>query len=78
MNTLIPVQPIRYKQFVSIIAAQFVVFFPHVFHLPVLFSVLTFITLIGLWLMARRRKIFHSQPPKFYQYIIVTAGLAII
>lgn len=78
MNALIPVQPIRYRQFVSIIAAQFVVFFPHVFHLPVLFSVLAFITLMGLWLMARRRKIFHSQPPKFYQYIIVTAGLAII
>ena len=78
MSTLIPPQPIRYKQFVSIIAAQFIIFFPHVFHLPVLFSVLTFITLAGLWLMARRQKVFHPQPPKYYQYIIVAAGLAII
>lgn len=78
MSSLIPAQPIRDKQFISIIVAQFVVFFPHVFHLPVLFSVLTFITLIGLWLMARRQKIFNPQPPKFYQYIVVTAGLAII
>ncbi|RYY79896.1 MAG: DUF3488 domain-containing protein [Moraxellaceae bacterium] len=78
MSTLIPPQPIRYKQFISIIAAQFVVFVPHVFHLPVLFSVLSFITLSGLWLMARRRKIFNPQPPKYYQYIVVAIGLSII
>lgn len=78
MNALIPPQPVRHKQFSSIITAQFVVFFPHVFHLPGLFSVLAFVTLVGLWLMPRRQKVFHPQPAKYYQYLIVAAGLAII
>ena len=67
MNHIVPSQPISYKQFIVIIAAQFVVLLPHIAHLPPLFSGLGFLTLIGLTFMAKRRKNigFNPQPPRF-------------
>ena len=76
----IPQQPVSYKQFIVIVAAQFVVLLPHIAHLPPLFSGLGFLTLIGLILMARRRKNvgFNPQPPRIFQYGVVLIGLSII
>lgn len=80
MNHIVPSQPISYKQFIVIIAAQFVVLLPHIAHLPPLFSGLGFLTLIGLTFMAKRRKNigFNPQPPRFFQYAVVLLGLSII
>ena len=80
MPELIPVQPVSYKQFMVIIAAQFVVLFPHLSHLPPLFSALAFLTLLGLILMAKARKTlsFNPQPSRIFQYTVVLLGLGII
>ena len=80
MSEIIPSQPVSYKQFMVIIAAQFVVLLPHVAHLPVLFSALAGLTLVGLAIMAKRRHGtgFNPQPPRLFQYAVVLLGLGII
>ncbi len=76
----IPPQPVSYKQFIIIVAAQFVVLLPHLSHLPPLYSALSFIALCGLLIMARQRNhvSFNPQPPRIFQYGVVLLGLAII
>lgn len=70
--------PINQRQYIAVIAAQFLVFLPHLGHLPVLYSILAFISLTGLLIVAKKRQVFKPQIPRFIQYSAVLTGLAII
>jgi transglutaminase-like putative cysteine protease len=84
MMTKIPTPTLTRAQCWSLVLVQFVVVFPHIFHLPIIFSVLCFLTLSALLLVIKKNKTgsqaqsFQAKPVKFAQVVVVCIGLAII
>lgn len=75
----IPLPPLTQQQCFTLVFVQFVVIFPHIFHLPILLSVIAFLTLGGLLFSIKKQKIaYQSKSFRFVQIVVVCLGLAII
>lgn len=75
----IPLPVLTRSQWLSLVLVQCIVVFPHIFHLPIVFSILVFGILTGLLFYIRQHKTtFQPRSFKFLQVLVVCAGLAII